>query len=51
MNEPYKQMYYQLCAEMANVHRTLQTVLQNIEEIMQKTEELYMSSGSEEDEM
>ena len=49
MNEPYKQMYYQLCTEMANLHQTLQTLLQDIEAVMQKTEELYMSSGSEED--
>jgi len=49
MKEPYKQMYYQLYAQMAEMHQRLQTLLQDMEAIMQKTEELYMSSGSKDD--
>lgn len=49
MNKPYKQMYYQLYAKMADLHQALQTVLAEMEAVMQKTEELYMSSGSNDD--
>jgi len=49
MKEPYKQMYYQLYAKMADAHQTLETLLREIEVIMQKTEEIYMSSESEDE--
>jgi len=41
MNELYKHMYFQLYVQMADMHQTLQDLLQEIEAIMQKTEELY----------
>ena len=48
MNEPYKQMYYQLYAKMADLHQSLQTLAVEIEAIMQQTEEMYMSAEDEE---